>query len=233
MRSCERVQVGPELQLCYYILSWSYFSKSKRHLCIYFSTLNSGIYSVTEYIFLSPLVSVLAHVISLCVSVCVGVVRKRWAVGQIVVSKIIILSSKLLFSLLVTSVDGHASFPRFFHVPLPMAVLQPQSIPPPIHHHHHRHPLHSSMQHPSWTGGKWSPSLSLWLELNQTSLTECCVMWWWSLGGSLMYLIQPSAPPGALSAMFCNHEMRDNCQTGPRKYDSVYGARYSADCQRH
>lgn len=161
---------------------------------------------------------------------CVGVVRKRWAVGQIAVSKIIILSSKLLFSLIVTSVDGHASFPRFFHVPLPMAVLQPQSNPP-IHHHHH--PLHSSMQHPSWTGWKWSPSLSLWLELNQTLLAECCVMWWWRLGGSLMYLIQPLAPPGALSEMFCNHEMRDNCQTGPRKYDSAYGPRYNADCQRH
>lgn len=186
--------------------------------------------SVTESVFLSSYFCFSACYFSLYVCPCVGVVRKRWAVGQIVVSKIIILSSKLLFSLIVTSVDGHASFPRFFHVPLPMAVLQPQSNPP-IHHHHH--PLHSSMQHPPWTGGKWSPSLSLWLELNQTLLAECCVMWWWRLGGSLMYLIQPLAPPGALSEMFCNHEMRDNCQTGPRKYDSAYGPRYNADCQRH
>lgn len=47
------------------------------------------------------------------------------------------------------------------------------------------------------TGVGCSPSLSLWAESKQTLLAECCVMWWWSLGGALMYLIQLWAPLGS------------------------------------
>lgn len=95
-------------------------------------------------------------------------------------------------------------FPRWIHVPHPFPCLLLDG------------------------GRTWSPSLSLWLELKQTSLAECCIMWWWSLGGSLVYLIQPSTPSGALSEMFCNHKMKDNCQTSTRKCDPEYVAHYSS-----
>lgn len=149
----------------------------------------------------------------LCSLLC-AYVWVRWR-RSAAVSKIITVSSKLLFSLLVTSVSGHASFPRSLSVPLPMAALQPQTTPPR---------RWNNLPPPTPAGVTWSPSLSLWIELNQTQLSECCIMWWWSLGGSLVYLIQLWAPSGALSEMFCNRRMRDNCQTSLRKCDSVYAA---------
>lgn len=74
---------------------------------------------------------------------CVWVSGIRNVVGQIVVSKIISLSSKVLFSLLVTSVDGHASFPRFFPCSSSHGCTLTTINRPPLQ-------THSSMQHPSW-----------------------------------------------------------------------------------
>lgn len=95
---------------------------------------------------------------------------------------IIILSSKLLFHLLVTSVDRQSFGPR----------LCPCSSS-------HGRTLTTIPSNPSAprTRVGCSPSLSLWAESKQTLLAECCVMQWWSLGGALMYLIQLWAPLGS------------------------------------
>lgn len=64
---------------------------------------------------------------------------------------------------------------------------------PYINHNHPPSPLLHTTSLLDRRGEEWPPSLSLWIELNQTL---CCVMWWWSLGGSLMYLIHAWVPLG-------------------------------------
>lgn len=112
--------------------------------------------------------------IQVCCLLCVSVHTYGcdWR-AQIVVSNIITMPSKVLFSLVVTSLDSHASFPRYFSLPLPMVECWPQSSLLFLHTN-----TASIMEEENGP-----PSLSLWLELNQMRLSECCITWWWSLGG--------------------------------------------------
>lgn len=117
---------------------------------------------------------------------------------------IIIPSSKLLFHLLVTSVDRQSFGPRLRPCSSSHGrtlTTVPSNLPPP------------------GTRVGCSPSLSLWAESKQTLLAECFVMRWWSLGGALMYLIQLRAPLGSSGGEevgwlgWGNQDMSDNWQT--------------------
>lgn len=120
-------------------------------------------------------------------SVSVHVCGCDWR-AQIVVSNIITMPSHVLFSLVLTSLNSHASFLRYFILPLLMVECWPQP---------------TLLFLPTITEEEKGPrSLSLWLELNQTLLSESCITWWWSLGGMLLLSNVTVDSCGC----FCNHK---------------------------
>lgn len=73
-----------------------------------------------------------------------------------------------------------------------MAELRPQSPTSPLLPH-----ANSLYVKIPPGGRKWSTSLSLWFEMNQTLLAECCIMRRWCLGGSLSCTVSNHwLPPG-------------------------------------
>lgn len=115
-------------------------------------------------------------------------------------SSTIILLTTLLFSLSVTPLgEAMLHFQDFSVFLFPWPTLN------------HSRPPAPRPQTP------FPPSLPLQTELNQTSLADCCIMWWWSRGVHVS-----SAAGGSLRGMFCNRVARVNRQRRLRKREAVW-----------